>query len=110
MIHGEAVIYHEATFPPPVLEALSSLPATVVRLLDVGAGDGNLRRQLQVERPDIEVYELELLLSLAKISSESNPGRIVVGDVQALPFAEDSFDALTSINTLHEVSCLQQGG
>ncbi len=69
-----------------------------MRVLDVGCGAG-LACALAAER-GAEVTGLDAASSLLEIARERVPsGDFRVGDMQALPYDDDSFDVVTFINT-----------
>lgn len=69
------------------------------KILDTGAGSGNLTIRLawdwEVVAIDSESYSLELLQE--KITKENKKVKIVGGDVQKMPFQDNSFDGITSM-------------
>ncbi len=78
------------------------------RLLDVGTGPGYLLGYLARERPDLQLYGLDLsyhmvakgrrrLLSLSPNAS----GNALIGNAQALPLREASFDQLLATFSFH---------
>lgn len=80
-----------------------------VHILEVGAGDGRLARQLRRElrRRDIEADFLVLdrrLHHLQMGGAESEGIGPVVGDALALPFADGSFDLVACNFLLHHFS------
>jgi len=72
------------------------LPRDAQRVLDVGCGEGTLVRHLAERVP--HVVGLDPDLTALRVSS--SPG-LVGGDVEALPFADASFDAVTACMVLH---------
>lgn len=81
------------------------------RILDAGCGPGGTVLELAAAFPKAEAVGADLsapLLEMAQANAEagSMTGRVsfVHGDVQALPFADGSFDVVVSVNVLHVVS------
>ena len=82
------------------------LPAGSV-VLDVGTGPGRVPRLIAAARPTVEVEGVDLspemiarATSTAKTTSTRNL-RFQVGDVAALPFADNSVDLVVSTLSLH---------
>lgn len=102
MIYSERVISSSSKLPALVEGALIELPDDAL-LLDVGAGDGRLDTAL-CDWPGVHVVGVEYDQNLALDSRPcSSPGKLVVGDARVLPFKDKAFEAVTAINTLHEV-------
>jgi demethylmenaquinone methyltransferase/2-methoxy-6-polyprenyl-1,4-benzoquinol methylase len=82
----------------PLREALNGSPGR--RLTDVGGGTGNYALALRREGWDPVVVDRspEMLARAAAKGLET-----VEADAQALPFEDESFDALTMISMLHHV-------
>lgn len=72
-----------------------------MKVLDVGCAKGFLVADLMRVCPGLEVYGLDIsdyALSKAEAGLE---GRLVRGTCEELPFADAIFDAVISLNTLH---------
>ena len=72
-----------------------------MKVLDVGCAKGFLVADLMRVCPGLEVYGLDIsdyALSKAEAGLE---GRLVRGTCEELPFADATFDAVISLNTLH---------
>ena len=86
-------------------DVLDAIPPHCQRALDVGCGQGLLTRKL-AERSDevvaIDVDEECLDLAKAACGSSSNIA-FIKGDVLAEPLAEDSFDFIAAVATLHHL-------
>lgn len=71
------------------------------RLLDAGCGTGGLLARLSAMRPDLQLTGLEYDPEAASLASEKTPGLTVqVGSVNAMPYADASFDAVVSADVL----------
>jgi SAM-dependent methyltransferase len=80
-----------------VLDAARVMPGT--RLLDVGCGAGLLA--LLASLRGVQVTALDASAGLLAIARERLPAADVrEGDLEALPFADASFDAVTAVNSL----------
>jgi len=90
--------------------ALAEMGFRSGKILDVGTGRGTVPIELVRAFPESEAVGMDLsspLLDIAK-SSAGEAGlseRLTFkeGDAQAMPFEDDSFDAVLSLNTLHLV-------
>jgi ubiquinone/menaquinone biosynthesis C-methylase UbiE len=85
-----------------LLEMLSPLDR---RVLDVGCGTGQLAARIQERFPDTQVYGLDLssgMLRQAGCRASSAGGLVrVQGDSERLPFASNTFDAITCCHSFH---------
>ncbi len=75
------------------------------RYLDVGAGTGVLARAIADEFGDAEVVGIEPAASYvdhARARLRDPRFRFELGDAQAIPFDNDSFDAALALLLLHE--------
>jgi SAM-dependent methyltransferase len=78
------------------LDALAIAPGC--RLLDVGCGSG-LALRIAADR-GAEVSGLDASAGLLEYASRRVPGaQLVEGELEALPFADDSFDVVTGFNS-----------
>jgi len=77
------------------------------RVLDVGTGPAHLLVALARLNPDLELVGLDLsrqMLRIARRVVARAPGMraaLVRGDVEALPFADQTFDLVVSTSSLH---------
>jgi len=78
------------------------------QVLDLGMGTGLLAIELAKEIPDVEVIGLDLsgvALEVARknLQEIEQPLRVSFekGDVEDIPFSDDTFDLVVSSNTLH---------
>jgi len=77
------------------------------RVLDVGCAKGFLVKDIMTVCPGLEVYGLDIAEYAVTNCHADVVGRLHVGDCQHLPFPDKSFDAVLSINTLH--NCKRDG-
>jgi SAM-dependent methyltransferase len=82
----------------PLREALEGAPGS--RLADVGGGTGNYALALRAEGWDPVVVDRSPAM-LARAAAKGL--ETVTADAQALPFADESFDAVLMISMLHHV-------
>jgi SAM-dependent methyltransferase len=88
---------HCTPFYEAVLDAVGADSGT--ELLDAGCGAG-LALQLAAKRGSV-VTGFDASVPLLEIARERNPGAdIRQGDLERLPFADDSFDIVTSFNAV----------
>tara|TARA_A100001388_G_C28767198_1_gene501491 strand:+ start:1389 stop:2060 length:672 start_codon:yes stop_codon:yes gene_type:complete len=74
------------------------------KILDIGCGKGYLLFDLMKLLPDLNVYGLDVSGYAVENSKEEIKEKITVGNATNLPFNDDFFDLVISINTLH---CLE---
>ena len=97
-----------------------NLPAGA-KILDAGCGTGGLLRRLAQWFPSFQLRGIDIAPLAVRLASERTLLPIVEGSVTALPFADDSFDAITSIDVLYHLEhpsealrefarCLRPGG
>lgn len=73
------------------------------RVLDVGCAKGFFLHDLMQICPGIEAFGLDVSEYAALTCHPDVVGRIHLGDALCLPFPDDSFDAVFSINTIHNL-------
>jgi SAM-dependent methyltransferase len=73
------------------------------RVLDVGAAKGFLVKDLAIACPGLEAFGLDISEYALRHCEPEVVGRLHLGSADALPFPDDSFDAVISINTLHNL-------
>lgn len=71
------------------------------RILDVGCGKGFLLKDLLLENKNLNVFGLDISQYAINNSEEEVFGRIHLGTAESLPFPDDSFDFVISLNTIH---------
>jgi ubiquinone/menaquinone biosynthesis C-methylase UbiE len=75
-----------------------------MKVLDVGCAKGFLVKDLMIECPGLEVFGIDIS-SYALLQSEVEVvGRLHLGSAVSLPFPEDAFDLVLSINTIHNLN------
>jgi protein-L-isoaspartate(D-aspartate) O-methyltransferase len=73
------------------------------RVLDIGCGKGFLLYDLTQVVPGIEVTGLDISAYAKAHAKEEVRDVICLGHARELPFADDAFDCVISINTLHNL-------
>jgi ubiquinone/menaquinone biosynthesis C-methylase UbiE len=75
-----------------------------MKVLDVGCGKGFLVKDLMVECPGLEAFGVDISRYALMHCERDVAGRLHLGSAESLPFPDRSFDAVISINTLHNLS------
>ncbi|MFF7971462.1 methyltransferase domain-containing protein [Streptomyces sp. NPDC007905] len=83
---------------------LGLIPDRPGRLLDVACGTGIVTRRLAAARPGLRVTGVDLAPGMARMAAGRLPGAVLLADTRRLPFADATFDAVTSIWLLHLLS------
>ncbi len=84
-----------------VADLAASLPPGA-KLLDVGTGPGYLPAYLARERPDLDLWGLDLSSRMIRRARRRHPAhRWLVADAQALPLAAGVFDQTIATFSLH---------
>lgn len=73
------------------------------RILDVGCGKGFLLYDFTKVLPDVEVYGIDISQYALDNSKEEIRDRLRHGNATELPWEDNSFDLVYSINTLHNL-------
>ncbi|MFF7750829.1 class I SAM-dependent methyltransferase [Streptomyces sp. NPDC007971] len=83
---------------------LGLIPDRPGRLLDAACGTGIVTRRLAAARPALRVTGADLAAGMARRAAARLPGTILQADSRRLPFADATFDVVTSIWLLHLLS------
>lgn len=73
------------------------------RVLDIGCAKGFLVKDLMVACPGLEVFGLDISEYAIKQCEPEVIGRLHLGSAENLPFPDNSFSAVISINTIHNL-------
>ena len=73
------------------------------KVLDVGCGKGFLLFDFLKIRPDAEIYGIDISEYAIANAKEEIKDRVQVGNATSLPWADDYFDLVISINTFHNL-------
>lgn len=74
-----------------------------MRVLDVGAAKGFLVKDFMIACQGLEAFGLEISEYALKHCEPEVVGRLHLGNAVSLPFPDHSFDAVISLNTLHNL-------
>jgi SAM-dependent methyltransferase len=74
-----------------------------MRVLDIGCAKGFLVRDLMAVCPSLDVYGLDVSHYAVMNAHADIIGRLHLGDCRALPFPDQSFDAVLAINVIHNL-------
>ena len=91
------------------LKTFSSQTSKKVKVLDIATGTGRTLQQIQSALPEVELYGLDLSGSYLKQASKylsSRNGDLVQltkGNAENMPYASNSFQALTCVFLFHEL-------
>jgi ubiquinone/menaquinone biosynthesis C-methylase UbiE len=71
------------------------------RVLDIGCAKGFLVKDLMIACPGIEAFGLDISEYALKHCEPEVVGRLHLGSADNLPFPDNSFDCVISLNTIH---------
>ncbi|GGN30209.1 class I SAM-dependent methyltransferase [Streptomyces fuscichromogenes] len=71
------------------------------RLLDLACGTGIVTRRLAAARPALRVVGADRAPGMARMAAARLPGAVLLADSRRLPFADATFDAVTTVWLLH---------
>lgn len=80
------------------------------RILDVGCGKGFLVKDLMKVCPGLEAFGIDISEYAVMNCEPEVVGRLHIGNAMRLPFPDNSFQAVISINTIHNLEragCIQ---
>ncbi|HKB56712.1 MAG TPA: class I SAM-dependent methyltransferase [Lacunisphaera sp.] len=95
--------------------------SATARVLDAGCGTGGLLRHLHAARPAWRLTGLDFSPLACELARERTGGEVVQGSIAGLPFADTTFEAVTSCDVVCQVAdparavrefhrCLSPGG
>ena len=73
------------------------------KILDVGCGKGFLLFDLLKVRPDAQIYGIDISEYAIENSKEEIRDRLQIGNATDLPWPDDYFDLVISLNTFHNL-------
>ena len=74
-----------------------------MKILDIGCGKGFLLKDLKILCPNIEVFGIDISEYAIKNVEKEVSDNCIVGNATTLPFPDNHFDLVISINTLHNL-------
>ncbi|HEX7635955.1 MAG TPA: class I SAM-dependent methyltransferase [Noviherbaspirillum sp.] len=89
-------------------EIVRHIPADASRILDLGAGTGNLLKEVAAARPGAKLYALDPAKAMLERLREKFAGRssvaCIVGSAHAIDLPDNSVDAVVSNYALHHLT------
>ena len=76
------------------------------KVLDIGCGKGFLLFEMIKLIPNLKIYGLDISKYAISNSKKEISDRLIFGNANNLPFEDDFFDLVISINTLHCLNCM----
>lgn len=73
------------------------------KILDIGCGKGFLMFDFTKVLPGIEVYGIDISSYAIENAKPEIKGRIIEGNAASLPYPDNHFDLVISLNTLHNL-------
>ena len=103
---GLSIIEHYATDPPiairTLLDAIAGENAPPERICELGFGSGWLLEAVRERLPDAAILGLDMSVPMVREAAPRFPDvRLAIGDMEALPLADASFDAVATCWTLY---------
>lgn len=97
--------YQERFWKPVVPDLVSHFELSYKsRVLDVGCAKGFFLHDLKDALPGIDIYGVDISEYAIENAIETVRENVRVGDARQLEFADDSFDFVMSINTIHNLN------
>ncbi len=75
------------------------------KILDVGCGKGFLLYDFTLVVPGVEIYGIDISQYAIDNAKEEVRDRLTVGNATQLPWPDQHFDLVYSLNTLHNLHC-----
>ena len=104
--HGYGGFTYQSRFWKPVVpDIVSHFNLTSEsKVLDVGCEKGFFLHDIQELLPGININGIDISSYAIQNAIETVKGKVMVGDARNLEFADDSFDFVMSINTIHNLN------
>jgi len=104
--HGYGGFTYQSRFWKPVVpDIVSHFNLTSEsKVLDVGCAKGFFLHDLQELLPGIDINGIDISSYAIQNAIETVSGKVKVGDARKLEFADNSFDFVMSINTIHNLN------
>ena len=102
--HGYGGYHYDGRWVPVARDIVEHYVLTPgMRVLDVGCAKGFLVRDLMSICPGLDVYGIDISDYAVRHGHTDVIGRLHVGNCINLPFPDNSFDAVLSINVIHNL-------
>jgi ubiquinone/menaquinone biosynthesis C-methylase UbiE len=102
--HGYGGMRYDGRWRPVAAEMIAHYRlGPTSSILEVGCGKGFLLHEFQQLLPGCTVAGLDISQYAIDNAMPSLAGRLTVGHASSLPYADQSFDLVVSINTLHNL-------
>jgi SAM-dependent methyltransferase len=103
--HGYGGFHYAPRFWQPVIPAFREhyRLTSASRVLDVGCAKGFMLHDMALLIPGITVKGIDISAYAIEHAIEDMRPHVQVGDARELPFDDDSFDLVVSINTVHNL-------
>lgn len=75
------------------------------RILDIGCGKGFLLYDFTKVVPGLEIYGLDISTYAVEHAKPEIKDRLTIGNANNLPYPDQSFDLVYSLNTFHNLYC-----
>ena len=75
------------------------------KILDIGCGKGFLLYDFTKILPGIEIYGIDVSKYALENSKEEIKDRLIYGNATSLPYEDNYFDFVFSLNTFHNLEC-----
>jgi ubiquinone/menaquinone biosynthesis C-methylase UbiE len=107
LFRGTADVMRRQIIPPVTRFVRQAGGAQNLRLLDVACGTGRTLHQLAQAHPDLRFYGVDLSPAYVRVArkrlAEVAEVALSVENAEALPFADATFDIVTSVYLFHEL-------
>jgi protein-L-isoaspartate(D-aspartate) O-methyltransferase len=75
------------------------------KILDIGCGKGFLLYDFTKILPGIEIYGIDVSIYALENSKEEIKDKLIYGNATSLPYEDNYFDFVFSLNTFHNLEC-----
>jgi len=107
LFRGTADVMRRQIIPPVTRFARAEGGAQHLRLLDVACGTGRTLHQLALAHPGLRLYGVDMSPSYVRIARKRLDDvaevALAVENAEALPYADATFDIVTSVYLFHEL-------
>ncbi len=79
------------------------------RLLDIGAGTGDLAREAMLQQPEVRITAADFTLEMMRVGKRNGSLPFSAADALRLPFKDGAFDAVVSGFLMRNVTDLHKG-